>query len=104
MAKSYKMAKCVFYGQRGLKMAKFFEIGRDMANLATLVSVSPGTQQTTSSMYTEGALSCHTSIRLILTNLSRLISRLRGGMGLHYGREITQTDSESWHRRLKRCF
>ena len=36
MAKSYKMAKCVFYGQRGLKMAKFFEIDHKMANLATL--------------------------------------------------------------------
>jgi len=27
------------------------------------------------------------------------------GMGLKYGTEITpQTDSESWHRSLKRCF
>jgi len=26
-------------------------------------------------------------------------------MGLHYDTEIApQTDSESWHRRLKRCF
>ena len=71
-----------FYVQRSYKMAKFFEIGREMANLATLASVSPGTQQTTSSMYTEGALSCHTSNRLILTNLALSINRLRWGNGI----------------------
>jgi len=36
MAKFHKMAKCVFHGQRTSKMAKFFEIGHEMANLATL--------------------------------------------------------------------
>jgi len=41
----------------------------------------------------------------MLANLACPISRLRGGMRLHYGTEITpQTDSESWHRRLKRSF
>jgi len=55
--------------------------------------------------YTERPLSCYTSNRLLLTNLECPISTLRGGMGLHYGREITpSTDSESRHRRLKRCF
>jgi len=28
MAKFYKMAKCIFHGQRTKKMAKFFEIGQ----------------------------------------------------------------------------
>jgi len=32
-------------------------------------------------------------------------NKLGVSMGLHYGTEGTpQTDSESWHRRLKRCF
>jgi len=38
MAKFYKMAKCFFHGQRISKMAIFFEIGHEMANLATLLS------------------------------------------------------------------
>jgi len=39
----------------------------------------------------------------MLTNLACPISRLRGDeIRLHYGTEITpQTDSESWHRKLK---
>jgi len=70
-----------------------------------LTSLSPGTQQTTSLMYTERALSCHTRNRLMLTNLAYPISRLRGGMSLHYGTENKpHTDSEPWHRKLKRCF
>jgi len=36
MAKFCKMAKCVFSSQRSPKMAKFFDIGHEMANLATL--------------------------------------------------------------------
>jgi len=38
--------------------------------------------------------------------MARPISRLEGlRLALHYSTEITlQTDSESWHRRLKRCF
>jgi len=56
-------------------------------------------------MYNERTLSGHTRNRLIVTNLACPMSRLRGGMGLHYGTEITpQTDLESWHRVLKRCF
>jgi len=55
-------------------------------------------------MYTERALSCHIRNRFMLTNMACLI---RGGMGLHYGTEIRPTpytDSESWHRRLKKRF
>jgi len=41
----------------------------------------------------------------MLTNLACPISGLTGGIGLHYGTEITPyTDSESWRRMLKRCF
>jgi len=36
MAKFYKLAKCVFHGQRTSTMAKLFKIGHEMANLATL--------------------------------------------------------------------
>jgi len=39
-------------------------------------------------MYTERALSCHTRNAFMLTNLACPISRLTGGMGLHYGTEI----------------
>jgi len=35
-----KMAKCVFSWPAQLKMAKFFKIGHEMANLATLLSLS----------------------------------------------------------------
>jgi len=41
----------------------------------------------------------------MLTNLACSGSRLRRGMGLNYGTEITlSTDSAFWHRKLKRCF
>jgi len=40
-------------------------------------------------MYTGKALSWHMRNRLMLTNLAYPISRLRGGMRLHYGTEIT---------------
>jgi len=38
LAKFYKMAKAnvFFHGQRNKKMAKLFEIGHEMADLATL--------------------------------------------------------------------
>jgi len=39
MAKFYKMAKCVFSWPAVLKMAKTFEIGHEMANLATLLDL-----------------------------------------------------------------
>jgi len=56
-------------------------------------------------MYTERALSYQNRNRFMLTNFEFPISRLRGGMGLHYGAEITpQGNWKSWHRRLKRCF
>jgi len=57
--------------------------------MPTLASLSPGTQQTTSLMYTERTLSCHTRTRFMLTDLACPIGRWRGGMGLHYGTEIT---------------
>jgi len=57
-------------------------------------------------MYTERALAGHTRKRFMLTNLEcPIISRLRGGMGLHYSTALTpEINWESWHRRLKRCF
>jgi len=50
----------------------------------TLTSLSPGTQQKTSLMYTERALSWHTRNRFMLSNLACPITRLRGGMRLGY--------------------
>jgi len=81
------MPNTIFSCQTTLKKDKFLELGLKNANLATL------------------ALSCHTRNRFMLTNLACPIGRLRGGMGIYYGTEITpQTNWESWHRRLKRCF
>jgi len=40
-------------------------------------------------MDAERALSFHTRNRFMLTNLACPITRLRGGMGLHYDAEIT---------------
>jgi len=37
IARFYKMAKCIFSWPAHLKMAKFCEIGHEMANLATLL-------------------------------------------------------------------
>jgi len=36
-----KWPNAFFHGQRSLKMAKFFEIGHEMSNLATLVVSFP---------------------------------------------------------------
>ena len=52
---------------------------------SVLAGLSPGMQQTTSLMFTERVLSCHTRNRFILTNLACPSCRLRGGMELHYG-------------------
>ena len=56
----------------------------------------------------ERALSCHNRNIFMLTNLARPINRLEGlGLGLHYSVEQRlhhRQDSESWRRRLKRCF
>jgi len=82
----------------------WIRIGLGLKNLSVrlslLANLSPSTQEITSLMQTERALSCHTRYRLMLTNLVCPISR--GGMGFHYGTEIRpapQTDSESWHWR-----
>jgi len=44
MAKITKWPSVFFHGQHISKIAKFFEIGHEMANLVTLVAMSPGAE------------------------------------------------------------